>query len=474
MDRAIGFADLRNRFYEWFEIFMRIWNIGIVGGGPGGLMTAYALQKLANNPIRITLLEASHRLGGKILTPQFQKAAVKFEAGAAEFYDYSQHDEDPLKLLIAELGLSISPMAGSAVISNDQVLSNLDDIRNHLGENAYQSLVAFDRKARDRMTPQEFHEADYPDGSNQKPDLHHFDSLLAEIEEPSTRKYIEDLIHSDLATEPSQTSIAYGLQNYVMNNGKYMDLYSIEGGNEQLPQALAARINANLLLNHPVSRIDKSNAGPWIVQTVHDGEIQNHEFDFVVVALPHNHLTSLTFGGEKLKAAVRKHYDYYHYPAHYLRVTILFDQPFWRGRLTDSFWMLDHFGGCCLYDESSREPESTHGVLGWLMAGSAAEELSVMEDAQLIAIALDSLPDFLPDGREHFLEGHVYRWLNAVNAMPSGLVPRRQDQRHQPEPVEHPELFLVGDYLFDSTLNGVLDSANYVAAWIATNISETL
>ena len=108
------------------------------------------------------------------------------------------------------------------------------------------------------------------------------------------------------------------------------------------------------------------------------------------------------------------------------------------------------------------------------MAGSAAEELSVMEDAQLIALALDSLPDFLPDGREHFLEGHVYRWLNAVNAMPSGLVPRRQDQRHQPEPVEHPELFLVGDYLFDSTLNGVLDSANYVAAWIATNISETL
>jgi hypothetical protein len=26
----------------------------------------------------------------------------------------------------------------------------------------------------------------------------------------------------------------------------------------------------------------------------------------------------------------------------------------------------------------------------------------------------------------------------------------------------------VGDYLFDSTLNGVLDSADYVAGWLAT------
>jgi monoamine oxidase len=437
-------------------------------------MTAYALQKLADKPIRITLFEASHRLGGKILTPQFQQAAVKFEAGAAEFYDYSEHDDDPLKLLIAELGLSISPMAGSAVISNDQVLANLDDIRKQLGEKAYQSLVEFDRTARDRMTPQEFHEADFPDGTDQKPDLHHFDSVLAEIEDPAARKYIEDLIHSDLATEPSQTSVAYGLQNYVMNNDKYMDLYSIEGGNEQLPQALAARIDANVLLNHPVSRIDKSSAGQWIVQTVHNGEIQHDEFDFVVVALPHNHLTSVKFGGEKLAAAVRKHYDYYHYPAHYLRVTILFDQPFWRGKLTDSFWMLDHFGGCCLYDESSREPEPKYGVLGWLLSGSAAEEFNVMDDEQLIERALDSLPSFLPNGRQHFLEGRVYRWLGAVNAMPGGILPRRHDQRHQPEPLENSELFMVGDYMFDSTLNGVLDSANYVAAWIATNISETL
>ena len=33
-------------------------------------------------------------------------------------------------------------------------------------------------------------------------------------------------------------------------------------------------------------------------------------------------------------------------------------------------------------------------------------------------------------------------------------------------------LFVVGDYLFDSTLNGVLDSADCVAEWITEEAAE--
>jgi len=42
---------------------------------------------------------------------------------------------------------------------------------------------------------------------------------------------------------------------------------------------------------------------------------------------------------------------------------------------------------------------------------------------------------------------------------------------HRPAPSE-PALFVVGDYLFDSTLNGVLDSAEYVAGWVASELAE--
>lgn len=451
---------------------MRVWNVGIIGGGPGGLMTAYALQKVADRPLRMTLFEASDRLGGKILTRSFRNSPVRYEAGAAEFYDYSQFDEDPLKRLITELGLPINPMAGSAVIMNNRVLANLDDVREQLGPDACRALTAFDSRARDRITPDEFFESDYPEGSRREPDRHRFDSLLAEVVEPRARQYIETLIHSDLATEPEQTSNDYGLHNYVMNHPSYMSLYSIEGGNERLPRELASRLDATILLNQPVQSVSKTTDGRLRIESDQNGLDRRDDFDFVIVALPHNQIPSVAFEGNRLAEAAGRHHAYYNYPAHYLRVTILFDEAFWRNSLTDSFWMLDRFGGCCLYDESSRDPGGSGGVLGWLLGGNAALEMSQKDDGQLITDALDSLPDFLAHGRKHFVEGHVHRWIASVNGMPGGIVPLSLDRRHQPEPVEHPNLFMVGDYLFDSTLNGVLDSANYVAAWIAGLITD--
>jgi protoporphyrinogen oxidase len=58
--------------------------IGIVGGGLGGLLTAYHLQEKCEDVCDITLLEASARFGGKILTSRFNAAPVLYEAGVAE------------------------------------------------------------------------------------------------------------------------------------------------------------------------------------------------------------------------------------------------------------------------------------------------------------------------------------------------------------------------------------------------------
>jgi monoamine oxidase len=452
---------------------MRVFEIGIVGGGPGGLMTAYSLQKAANTPIRITLFEASDRLGGKILTPHFRTAPVRYEAGAAEFYDYSQLEDDPLRELIAELGLPIHPMGGQAVILNNHILANLDDVRDQLGQPAHDALVRFDRSAKDRMTPREFYHSDYPEGSHREPESVRFDAVLAEVEQPEARAFLETLIHSDLATEPHQTSPAYGLQNYVMNDPAYMSLYGIEGGNERLPRALAERLAATIHTGRAVRSILKTDSGRLRVTSENEGTARDDEFDYVIVALPHNHLGSIEYPDAQLAEAMRVHHDRYDYPAHYLRITILFEEPFWRKAFTDSYWMLDQFGGCCLYDESSRTVDETRGVLGWLLGGEKAREMCAWTDEQLIAAALESLPEFLEEGRTMFIEGAVHRWSAAVNALPGGIKPGTHDQRHQPDPAEHANLLVVGDYMFDSTLNGVLDSAQYVAAWLTALIMES-
>jgi SAM-dependent methyltransferase len=165
-----------------------------------------------------------------------------------------------------------------------------------------------------------------------------------------------------------------------------------------------------------------------------------------------------------------KHIAYFDRPAHYLRISILFDEPFWGEKIPGSWFMSEAFGGCCVYNEGSRHDVGKHGVLNWLIAGSDALAFANLSDRELIDAALKSLPASLGDGREHFIEGKTHRWLSSVNALPGGLPARDVMTNHRPEPKQHPGLVLVGDYLFDSTLNGLLDSSDAATDIILTEM----
>ena len=434
-------------------------------------MTAYALEKWANDPFRLTVFEASHRVGGKILTPGFGRVPATYEAGAAELYDYSHHDDDPLKELVEELGLPINRMEGASAVVRGKTVANVDDLRDHFGQPAADALLAFDRRAKDAITPHEFYESD-TEGVSDPLVTPGFDALLGAIPSPVARQYVEQFIHSDLAAEPSQTSVAYGLHNYLMNDSAYMGLYGIAGGNEALPRELARRLAADVKLNTRVRAVGRTSDNRLSVTTAHDGREQVATFDAVVIALPHDALNTVQYTGDRLAAAMTAHHAEYNHPAHYLRVTVAFREHFWRGKLSGSYCMLDAFGGCCLYDESSRNPGQSHPVLGWLIGGEAAKAMDQLTDDELVKAALEALPTDLAVGRSLMAESRVHRWIGAVNALPGGLNPRPLDRRHRPDPAGHPHLFVVGDYLFDSTLNGVLDSAEYVAHWLVALMAD--
>jgi len=454
------------------------WRIAIVGGGPGGLFTAWRLREQARSSCEITVFEATPRLGGKVQTRRFSSAGIPYEAGAAELYDYSLLGEDPLKDLVLSLGLSISPMEGSAVLWEGRLLSHLDDVESYLGLAARRELEEFDRRAVDALGPRDFFEADHVQTHTLRNWPGPFTRHLDRVSHPAARRYLQTLIHSDLAAEPGQTSIPYGLHNYLMNRPEYLRLYSIVGGNERLIDALVERLDAEFRLSHRVVAITANFGGAYTLELradTADGTVcpVAADFDFVIVALPNPALSSVEFQGEALRLAILRHQKHHTHPAHYLRMTLLFERPFWRSVLRESFCMLDQFDGCCLYDESSRNPAIEAGVLGWLLGGDAARELCSRTDAELVDLALDSLPAELKDlARDQFREGRVHRWQSEVSALPGGWDQWSLDRRHQPAPHEAPGLFLVGDYLFDSTLNGVLDSADHVAGWVASLIED--
>ena len=191
--------------------------IGIVGGGLGGLMTAFLLEKRLKSPCDITIFEADSRVGGKVITREFSVAPVRYEAGAAELCDYSQLGPDPLRELVAELGFSVSSMTGQTVVMDDRILRSLSDIRRELGERACQALEDFNSSARGAISPAEYYQSDWQAVNKDPLASHTFQDLLSQIEDENARRYIEVRIHSDLATESHSTNAMYGLENYLMD-----------------------------------------------------------------------------------------------------------------------------------------------------------------------------------------------------------------------------------------------------------------
>ena len=439
--------------------------VAIIGGGPGGLMTAYLLNRRAPSLTDITIFEADLRVGGKIVTKQFDRATAIYEAGTAELYDYSRVGIDPLRQLVTHLGLPTRPLAGETVVLNNLFLKTDADVRRQLGDQTWKALQEFRRQARSLISPLDYYESDWKEAGNNPLVTENFDKFLSRIPDRAARRCVEIMVHSDVATEPEHTNAMYGLQNYLMNDPDYMQLYTIVGGIERLPKELARRTQARILINQPVVRVEATQDGGYRILSRSRGEVVADEFDFVVAALPNNWLLNIEWAGS-LADVMRRHHARYDHVAHYLRVSILFKQPFWRHIVAESYFMLDAFGGCCVYDESSRHRGNSHGVLGWLLAGEAALTMSNFNDDALIERVLDSIPPQLGYRRQWLVVGRVHRWVGSVNGLPGGCCAGDANSRHLPDPVRHSGLLVVGDYLFDSTLNGLFDSADLAAEHI--------
>ncbi len=423
-------------------------------------MAARLLEQKTGGACRVSLFEASHRLGGKIQTRRFSTASATYEAGVAECYDYEAIGRDPLKELVRELGLRPLPTCSSTVALDGVLIRDDRELAAHIGEPALAAIERFRRKA-GAMMPMAHWYRGFGEDDNRHPWARQTaEDILDEVDDPVARRYLTITAHSDLATEPHLTNGLVGLRNFLKNAPGYDAQYRIDGGMEMLPRQLAAQLTAtDVQLGAPVVGVSRQGDGRYAVAVERGQHVATDDFDAVVVALPYGQLRSIEWGGERLRRAIARHVAHYDRPAHYLRVSILFAEPFWRRMVAGSWMMLDAFGGCCVYDERSGG-DAAHGVLGWLFAGADALALCDADDETLVARAIESLPTVLQvEARGRVVEARVHRWAGALSGAPGGFPLRPVQEAHQPEPFEHGRLVVVGDYLFDSTLNGVLRSA---------------
>jgi protoporphyrinogen oxidase/SAM-dependent methyltransferase len=446
-------------------------DLAIVGGGPGGLMTAWYLRKKLGPHCKVTIFEATERVGGKILSKKFDSAPALYEAGVAEIYDYSMLGPDPLRDLVQHLGLQTIPMDAEQVQLDGEVLDDVRGMRRKYGNATADAIEAFRKRCTAMISPQEYYEGVGAHDNEHPWAFINCEELLdREVKDPVAKRFIKTMARSDLATESHNTNGLNALKNFVMDIDGYIGLYSIQNGNEQIIERLREEIDADIQFNHRVLKVGKSDGGRYRLNMMNGKGPETRDFDLVVMCLPHNWLSTMGWENEQLRASMVKHVAYFDRPAHYLRVALLFDEPFWGEKIPGAWWMSEAFGGCCVYVEGARHDVGRNGVLNFLIAGSDALAYVNLRDDQLIDAAIKSLPPSLGDARAHFVEGKIHRWLSSVNAIPGGLPARDVLTNHRPEPKDHAGLVVVGDYLFDSTLNGLFDSSDAATDLILTEM----
>ena len=434
-------------------------------------MSAWYLKRKLGDLCRVTIFEASDRLGGKILTRKFDKAPAMYEAGVAEIYDYSMTGPDPLRELIQHFGLQTIPMDAAQVQLDSELLNDVPDMRRKYGPKTADAIEAFRRKCTELVSPIEYYEG-VGAHDNEHPWAHLTaeEVLDREVDDATAKHFFKVMARSDIATESHNTNGLNALKNFVMDVDGYIGLYSIQNGNEQLIECLQSEVDADIQLNHRILKVGKTVAGRYRLNMMNGKGPEARDFDLVLVCLPHSWLATMGWEGEDLRRSMVKHIAYFDRPAHYLRISLLFDEPFWGDKIPGAWFMSEAFGGCCVYNEGARHDVGKHGVLNVLIAGSDALAFANLGEQELIEAALKSLPSSLGDARAFFMEGKVHRWLSSVNALPGGLPVRDVMTNHRPEPKQHPGLVVVGDYLFDSTLNGLLDSSDAATDIILTEM----
>jgi monoamine oxidase len=447
--------------------------IAILGGGPGGLMTAYRLGQRCAGSYEATIFESAPHIGGKLATRSFRTAPVNYESGAAECYDYRVVGADPLHDLVDELGLDTMPMQGQTVCMDGMPIRNDDDIARHLGTSTLAAVHAFRRRISSAMPRDVWHPGSWRTDNAHPWAQTSCEELLDTVADPLARRYLRIAVHSDLATETHLTTGLNGLKNFLLDAPGYIGFYAIAGGMSALADRLAGHLSqTEIELGARVRRIDRTPDGRYCVRFEQNGRQCQREFDAVIVAMPIGPLTEIEWGDDRLRRTMARHVADYDFPGHYLRVSLLFSGVFWRELLKGSWFMVEDFGGACVYDESRRFDTGHYGVLGFLLAGTAALNVGNLDQAEILRRVVTALPPALQrKAWSQLLQIAVHRWSGAISGQPGGLPQRDPNASHRPDPEVNPGLMLVGDYLFDSTLNGVLRSADVTTGLIAERLN---
>jgi len=382
----------------------------VIGAGMAGLSAALDLVAKGHDVI---VLEARTRPGGRVFTIRAPFADGRYvDGGAMQVFDSHAR----VQRYIQQLGLEIDPIRPAPGIAVRHVMGKR--IESKPGERIVWpfELTAAEREIDGRMlwqkyvgpAVQEVVEAESHDPSLrslEKYDRITFsDFLRAQGASPAAMAILAIGLPSGLGDGPDHVS-ALDLLREAGHRQAAKQSFTIRGGTDRLPKALATQLGDRIHYGSPVVRLEQQPNGVRVV-AMQGGAPRTFTADRIVCTIPFTVLRRLEISpalGREKRAAVEQ--------LQYTSVARVYVQTRTR------FWSTDGFSGNAstdlpvmgVYERTINQP-GTRGILESYMAGANARRATASSEADRLTMTLAGMAKVYPRIIEQYEGGASKCW----------------------------------------------------------------
>lgn len=367
------------------------WDVIVVGAGVSGLTAA---RILAQSEMRVLVLEARDRIGGRILTIRKSGSPVPLELGA----EFIHGHPDAVFSLLHQAGLDAYDVLDSHLHSRRGSLEQMDGFWNKI-------LAALKRLEPDRPVDRSLKEA--------------LEALDLNTETKNLVVAFAEGFHAADSGRLSEKSLALPSSG---DTGSMSDSFRLLQGYDRIPEHFARSLQSarsQLRLNRRVIRIEWSNASVQVQEENQiDSSMTSHRANAAIITLPLGVLKSarkdsgaVVFDPD-LPESVRSALDGLE-SGHATRLILCFDTPIWESlsRQPISFLHADSNEDFPIW--WTHAPLRAPFLTAWA-GGPKAEILSRNSIQKIRALAIDSLARFFETTsvkiRNHLQSIEFHNW----------------------------------------------------------------
>ncbi|XP_026221772.1 L-amino-acid oxidase [Anabas testudineus] len=388
-------------------------HIAIVGGGIAGLTAAKLLEDAGH---KVTIIEASNRIGGRVETFRNRREGWYAEVGAMRIPSFHKI----LLSVVSKLQLSLNPFIQDDI--NTYYLVNGGLHKTYAVENNPSVLnYSLNEEERGKSAAQLFSQTLWKVRDDLKTIgcsamLDKYDSYTVKeylVKEGNLSRgalrMIGDLLNENSLFYTSLIEMLY-IQTDINDNNEY---FEVADGFEHLPRAFYQLLNATILLNSKVKLINQtggSNVTIMYQDWRDSGSLVNLTVDYVIVTATAKATVFIDFhpplSGDKMEALRSVHY------ASSTKVILSFRERFWEKEGIRGGKSITDRPSRFIYYPSHSFPGTAAGAL--LASYTCSDDSTLfqgMSDEELMAVVLEDLVKIHgEDIRQLWTGGLVKKW----------------------------------------------------------------